>query len=357
MSNISILNNIIDNRYDTYNVLHRKHGVVKTVLSFARAIVEVDNRELNLLNKTGEVLEMGNGVWIYYWHDIASGYIAVRIGAIGKKAYANVTIDKAAVMPAPTPNNIYSNAKIYSDEVWNSTIQAQTQYIDDNNNLSFQTGSGVINEPHFNLFLMNGFPAVMIPYLADFYHGSGGYVHDNRRYILEHLNIVNHRLFSSKILFRGTIGLNDMYQDPQDYYGALTTVTGDLKFEIAAFTDRYMNYYRPAVKVTCNGNEYLVNYNNVYSDDTTQIIPKYDSEQDVLSNVSMVLVSSSTIRYESLQRQTNQVGIAIRARKQDGTYGWGLITSRTLSSNYNLNFITAEFGSIDEYYYCLCVLG
>lgn len=384
MSNLSVLNNIIGNRYNTYDVLHRKYGVVKTVLSFARAIVTVEDkdmlelqkeykenseqdqsndnitgiRDLNLLNKTGEKLEVGDAVWVYYWHDISSGYIAIRIGK-NKGTDAKVKISRAAVMPSPISNDIYSHAKIYSDTVWNQAISDRTRYIDDNNNLSIQIGGGLSNleRPHFNLFLMNGFPTVLIPFLTDYYHGGGSYSTYNRRYILQHLNMVNSRLFSNKILFSGNMGFNDIYLDPQDNRNGLMTIAGDFRFEVAAYKGRGANRYQPVIKITCDEVAHLVSCGNVYSDDVAQRLPLYDTEQDVLSNVSMIIVSSSTVRYNSISDQTNQVGIAIRARKQDGTYGWGLINTRRLSSGYNLGYITANFATVDEYWYCICVTG
>lgn len=44
------------------------------------AKVSVLGRSLTLLNKTGEVLKENEGVIIYYWDNIANGYIALRCG-------------------------------------------------------------------------------------------------------------------------------------------------------------------------------------------------------------------------------------------------------------------------------------
>lgn len=384
MSNLSILNNIVNNRYNTYDVLHRKYGIVKTVLSYARAIVTVEDkdmlelqedykknaregksndditgkRDLNLLNKTGEVLEVGDAVWVYYWHDVASGYIAMRIGA-KQKEKASARISRAAVLPAPTPDNIYSNAKIYPDYVWDETISSRTYFIDDDKNLTFQTGAGGNQYyPQFNLFLVNGFPTVIIPYLQDFYHGNGTYQPDNYEYIIQHLNMVNPHLFSNIILFTGSISFCDLLIDPYAYsWGSYMTIGGDIRLEIVAFKRHSVNYYLPAVKLTCNGVEHLIEVGGFVDSGYSP----YYSESELLSNVSMILVSTGDrVTYTSLRQQSIELGIAIRCKK-DGAYAWGLINTKIRGLNYddetwkNNHYLRANFSSIDEYYYCLCV--
>ena len=366
-------------------MLHRKYGIVKTVLSYARAIVTVEDkdmlelqveykkneregrsnediigtRDLNLLNKTGEVLEVGDAVWIYYWHDVASGYIAVRIGA-KQKEKASVRINRAAVLPTPTPNNIYSNAKIYPDYVWDETISSRTYFIDDDKNLTFQTGAGGYAQyPQFNLFLVNGFPVVIINCIWDFYKRGGN--PNNRQYIVEDLNKVNPKLFTQTILARGSLGLKDLLIDPTEYsFDSFLRISGELKFEVFAYYNRqFSDYYRPVIKVTCDGEEHLVSISRAWTNSPP--IPEYHSEAELLDNVSMILVSTgSDVTYTSLRQQSIDLGIAIRCKTRDGDYAWGLMNSleRVMDGGadwYYEALMGISFGSIDEYYYCLCV--
>ena len=46
----------------------------------ALVLLRESNAQINLLNKTGEYLSVGDGVWIHYWKEISDGYVAIKDG-------------------------------------------------------------------------------------------------------------------------------------------------------------------------------------------------------------------------------------------------------------------------------------
>lgn len=80
---IDYIKDIIDKEIKRSEIL--KH-IPATVLQIVentnngKAVVSVMGRRLTLLNKSGEILKVGDGVIIHYWDNIANGYIALRCG-------------------------------------------------------------------------------------------------------------------------------------------------------------------------------------------------------------------------------------------------------------------------------------
>ena len=99
------LNAIIDYNYGKIETIKRKYGVIKKLIPDTdSAKVKVKIRDINnedyikpdedeeeqedpdeknwltMLNKTGERLEVGDCVWVYYWRTITDGYVAIKIG-------------------------------------------------------------------------------------------------------------------------------------------------------------------------------------------------------------------------------------------------------------------------------------
>lgn len=80
---LDLLNDIASDRVDKEDSLKRCSGVVESIVDNTdggKAVVRCMNRSLTLLNKTGEILEVGDSVWVHYWGNLANGYIALRNG-------------------------------------------------------------------------------------------------------------------------------------------------------------------------------------------------------------------------------------------------------------------------------------
>ena len=43
-------------------------------------LITMNNSEIALLNKTGEILTVGDSVWVYYWTNIGCGVVGLRNG-------------------------------------------------------------------------------------------------------------------------------------------------------------------------------------------------------------------------------------------------------------------------------------
>ena len=95
------LNNIIDNNYEHTDCIKRKYGIVeqliyppsygseypKVKVNIYAGLEEKNTKSIILLNKTGEVLSVGDAVWVYYWNTITDGYVAIKIGLSTQSDY------------------------------------------------------------------------------------------------------------------------------------------------------------------------------------------------------------------------------------------------------------------------------
>lgn len=201
MSSLSDINSLVDKRYDTYQVLKRKYGVIKKVINDSRAVVTLEDtdmlkwqkeykrrekekqeaidhgeeppeynndgtRDLVLPNASGESLAVADGVWVYYWHDLASGYIAVKNG-VAKIGSTDLLVEKLAVLNT-VQGNIYAHAKKHDaesewdsqaeNESWQENYDDRTMNIDEKNNLIIAQGE----QAHgYNIIFVNGMPCVV----------------------------------------------------------------------------------------------------------------------------------------------------------------------------------------------------
>ena len=95
------LNNIIDNNFEHTDCIKRKYGIVeqliyppsygseypKVKVNICAGSEEENTKSIILLNKTGEVLSVGDAVWVYYWNTITDGYVAIKIGLSTQSDY------------------------------------------------------------------------------------------------------------------------------------------------------------------------------------------------------------------------------------------------------------------------------
>lgn len=126
--------------------MKRISGVVKEVYkdqyeTVVKAKVQILQKNVTLLNKTGETLAVGDNVWVHYWNDITSGYIAIRNGE--PNVSGGFKIDKAVAM-TPNQANIYT----VSTEVINVDVANQiTVKYGDPKNVFFANGQPVVVNP------------------------------------------------------------------------------------------------------------------------------------------------------------------------------------------------------------------
>ena len=96
-----MMNKFIQNELNVTDSMKRASGTVISIVpntDGGKAVVNVMNRKLTLLNKSGENLEINDTVWVYYWTDISNGYIALRNGLPNSRAEGNFSITTAVVM-------------------------------------------------------------------------------------------------------------------------------------------------------------------------------------------------------------------------------------------------------------------
>lgn len=185
------LHELIDKHYSTYETLKRKYGIVKKVLSYEKAIVTIEGKDLSalqkeykhrnpedednvkaengdviLLNMTNEELKNGDSVWIHYWTTITSGYIAIKNGTSKSGSY-DLTVDKLAVLNEEQ-KEIYAHAKRYStssewgsdfeNEKWQESYDSRTMNIDRKNDLIIAQGE---YSRGYNVIFANGNPVII----------------------------------------------------------------------------------------------------------------------------------------------------------------------------------------------------
>ena len=203
MSNLSYLNNIIDNHYQTYETMKRKYGIIKEVINESKAVVTLEDkdmsewqkeykrreeerkeaeergedppvynndgtRDLILPNATGESLVVGDSVWVHYWHDLASGYIAI-VNRLSKDSVGKINffVDKLAVLDSEQ-GSIYAHARRYNsssqwdtpyeNQKWQENYDERTMNIDEENDLVIAQGE---YEHGYNIIFVNGMPVLV----------------------------------------------------------------------------------------------------------------------------------------------------------------------------------------------------
>ena len=110
------------NKEKTNDIKVSKATVINVDSDYSYATVKlVGNNEtiITLLNKTGEKLEIGDGVRIFYNTDISCGWIAVRNGKPSPIGGGNLTIDSAAVIPTSAEKSYLQDAEVFNIDVKN----------------------------------------------------------------------------------------------------------------------------------------------------------------------------------------------------------------------------------------------
>lgn len=80
---LEFLHDTFNDCYDNQDTIKRTTGVINYLVEDSHgklADVQIGTKHLVLFNKSGEVLEAGDHVWVYYWNTLADGYIALRCG-------------------------------------------------------------------------------------------------------------------------------------------------------------------------------------------------------------------------------------------------------------------------------------
>ena len=194
MTGLEALHQLIDNHYKTYEVLKRKYGIIKKVLSYEKAIVTIEHGDMlalqkeyrnrspeeeanvkaekgdvTLLNMTGEELKNGDSVWIHYWTTVTSGYIAIKNGGSKYNTSGDsLTVQKLAVLTVEQ-GNLYAHAKKYDSSSewgsdyentkWRENYDSRVMNVDERNNLKIAQGE----ESHgYNTIFVNGNPVLIM---------------------------------------------------------------------------------------------------------------------------------------------------------------------------------------------------
>ena len=377
MSNsLSYLNGIVKQRYKTYPVLKRKFGIVKTVISYGKAIVTLEDedmlklqrdykeqgeeyesnrktRDLTLLNKTGVPLQIGDAVWVYYWNTLTDGYIA---HVCGIEQWQDCHIKMLAIIPPSTAldTDLYTHAKIYPAETWEYKLINRTQIIDVYNGKDYLLGSenqSSSDQEHFMMFLMNGFPAVMSGNLGYYfyYHGTS-YANRYAAALKEEVGLINHKMFTNRIILNN---INFGVFTGRQY--VTLTATPDsgnyLEFYAGSVQDDVDSYYGvPYVKFVNNQTdpptetEYSLNANwsTIYND----TLPMFTTAAEAASSLTMTIISNGIV-HEPHSSTWGEISILVRYSNGADCLIWSRFS--------NTSGITKALTSTnDEYYYEMC---
>lgn len=197
MTNLEALHQLIDNHYKTYEVLKRKYGIIKKVLSYEKAIVTIENDDIlelqkeyknrspeeednvkaengdvTLLNMTGEELKNGDPVWIHYWTTVTSGYIAIKNG-ISQNNSCDLTVQHLAVLTT-VQGDLYAHAKKYDlssewgsdyeNTKWRENYDSRLMNVDKPTGIKIAQGE----EAHgYNTIFANGNPILIMRSRSD----------------------------------------------------------------------------------------------------------------------------------------------------------------------------------------------
>ena len=121
---LDLLNDIASDRVDKEDSLKRCSGVVESIVDNTeggKAVVRCMNRSLTLLNKTGEILDVGDSVWVHYWGNLANGYIALRNGLPNSRGGSGGLSISNAVAMLETQASLYTVAtEVFDIDVENA---------------------------------------------------------------------------------------------------------------------------------------------------------------------------------------------------------------------------------------------
>lgn len=136
MQNIeTLISQIVSNKFKNGEILKHVRGKVVSVEDNDFAKVNVQNKEITLINKSGEELATDDEVTIHYWTNIGNGYIALRHGLSNLQAGV-LSVDRAAILTSKQ-NSLLTAASetIDTDSKNNVTVN-----YGDNNNTIFVNG-------------------------------------------------------------------------------------------------------------------------------------------------------------------------------------------------------------------------
>lgn len=132
-----LIDDIIDERICSSEILKHIRGfVISANENNSYADVNIGNKTVTLINKTGEELGFNDEVTIHYWTNIANGYIAIRHGRSNTKA-GSLNISKAPLLTTRQSNRL--------------TVDPQLIATDDKNDILVNCGS------QYNRILINGY--------------------------------------------------------------------------------------------------------------------------------------------------------------------------------------------------------
>lgn len=142
---LSFVRDLASSEIDKIDSVKRVSGIVKSVVpdtNYGKAVVTIGNKDLTLLNKSGEVLEENDHVWVHYWHSLADGYIALRNGISNN--LGGFRIESAAVL-SEEQGDVYN----VSDEVINidTANKLKTYYGNPNSYFILNEATGMYCDP------------------------------------------------------------------------------------------------------------------------------------------------------------------------------------------------------------------
>ena len=186
-----------------------------------KAVVKVMGRKLTLINKTGEILKVGDSIIVHYWDNMANGYIALRCG-----------------LPNPAGGlNIYNAVVAYESDSTINTISKYTGnvYSENKYKCTYDTAP--------DIFYLNGCPAFLTKYAS--LHSSP--VPDEyREGIKDELRTIGN--FSQQITV--IVGRNDIsYPVQETFYTHISfssNIMGRWAHRIGLYSDSDDTYYRSA---------------------------------------------------------------------------------------------------------------
>lgn len=203
----NIIEQIIDNRISSAEILKREIGIVTELLSDGlKAKVRVNKLILTFLNKCGEELAVGDEVEIHYWTNIGNGYIAVKHGKLTPLG-TNAKVENAIIT--------YSGSTDFS-------------FVENLNTLTL-TNRTLTGYTHQNGYIVaNGYAATYIPSsvfkninVRKTYEEFLSEIGDNFCYkqveILEYDDIHSHLSEGYVRPITYSIGLNDLKYENQQY--------------------------------------------------------------------------------------------------------------------------------------------
>lgn len=232
---LQFLNETFNGVYAENDSIKRVTGIIQSVVpdtNYGKAVVQIGNKSITLINKSKEFLAEGDHVWVHYWNSLADGYIALRCGEPNN--LGGFYIESAGVV-AENISSVY-------------TVAGDVINVDTLNKLKSHYGNAQ------SVFILDEATAICcnpniqgsyLSFAGDMYYFNTPGSAELKAYV----NAMNHSLWSNKIKTYWTPPGSQLFVLGQEYtyyvgVSSLSNINGEWCYYLGVFCEEVPTWYK-----------------------------------------------------------------------------------------------------------------